>query len=99
MRFKIMESSRGHHYTKVLHKGLIHKLKTMLPNEYSNLEFYLSESFFGLKQNNEYSELKEINAGIPQGSVGPVFYLLYMSDIPILENTIKLHSAINSVFA
>jgi hypothetical protein len=110
-------------FDKVWHKGLIHKLKSMLPKEYSEiLESYLSDRYFRVKQENEYSEIKEIKAGVPQGSVlGPVLYLLYTSDIPNLgnntiatyaddtaimaigsdndESTIRLQSAINSIFA
>jgi hypothetical protein len=34
----------------------------------------------------EYLELKEIRAGVPQGSVlGTVLYLLYVSDLPDAE--------------
>jgi hypothetical protein len=53
------------------------------------LESYLTERFFRIKQGDAYSELKEIKAGVPQGSVlGPVLYLLYTSDLPKLENSI-----------
>ena len=38
-----------------------------------------------MKQEDTYSELKEIKAGVPQGSVlGPVLYFLYTSDLPTL---------------
>ena len=48
----------------------------------------LTERFFTIKQGDAYSELKEIKAGVPQGSVlGPVIYLLYTSDLPQLENS------------
>jgi hypothetical protein len=44
---------------------------------------YLNERKFRIKYENEYSELKEILSGVPQGNVlGPVLYLLYISDLP-----------------
>ncbi len=51
------------------------------------LESYLSERYFRIKQDCTYSNLREINAGVPQGSVlGPLLYLLYTSDFPTFEN-------------
>lgn len=75
-------------FDKVWHEGLNYKLKTLLPNQYTEiLKSYLTERFFRIKQDDAYSELKEIKAGVPQGSVlGPVLYLLYTSDLPELEN-------------
>lgn len=74
-------------FDKVWHEGLFHKLNLLLPRQYSQiLQSYLSERYFRIKQDDAYSELKEIRAGVPQGSVlGPVLYLLYTSDIPSLE--------------
>jgi len=65
-------------FGKVWHKGLNCKLRTILPKQYAeNLESYLTERFFRIKQGDAYFELKEIKAGVPQGSVlGPVLYLL-----------------------
>ena len=74
---------------KVRHKGLNYKLRTVLPKQYAQiLESYLAERFFRVKQGEAYSVLKEIKAGVPQGSVlGPVLYLLYTCDLPKLENS------------
>ena len=48
----------------------------------------LTERFFRIKQGDAHSELKEIKAEVPQGSVlGPVLYLLYTSDLQKLENS------------
>lgn len=75
-------------FDKVWHEGLIHKLKKMLPKQFTNiLQSYLSDRKFRIRQDESYSEIKPIKAGVPQGSVlGPVLYLLYTSDIPALEN-------------
>jgi adenylate/nucleoside-diphosphate kinase len=77
-------------FDKVWHEGLNHKLRTILPKQYAEiLERYLTERFFRIKQGDAYSKLKEIKAGVPQGSVVcPVLYLLYTSDLPKLENSI-----------
>ena len=74
-------------FDKVWHKGLNYKLRTILPKQYAEiLESYLAERFFRVKQGDSYSELMEIKAGVPQGSVlGPVLHLLYTSDLPNLE--------------
>jgi hypothetical protein len=75
-------------FDKVWHEGLIHKLETFLPEQYAQiLKSYRTERYFGLKQEEAYSDLKEIKAGVPQGSaLGPVRYLLHTSDLPAPEN-------------
>lgn len=75
-------------FDKVWHKGLIIKLSNMLPKHYVDiLQSYITNRLFRVRQEDAYSELKEIKAGVPQGSVlGPVLYLLYTCDIPELEN-------------
>lgn len=72
-------------FDRVWHEGLIYKLNKMLPDKYVKiLTSYISD----IKQEDVYSELKAINAGVPQGSVlGPILYLLYTYDIPKLEGT------------
>jgi hypothetical protein len=77
-------------FDKLWHEGLNQKLRTIVSKQSAKiLESYLTERFFRIKQGDAYSELKEIKAGVPQGSVlGPVLYLLYTSDLPKLENSI-----------
>ena len=69
--------------------GLNCKLRTILPKQYAEmLESYLTQKFCRIKQGDTYFELKEIKAGVPQGSVlGPILYLPYTSDLPKLENS------------
>lgn len=76
-------------FDKVWHKGLILKkmLKKMLPKQYVDmLESYICERLFRVKQEDEYSGLREVRAGVPQGSVlGLIFYLLFKCDLPQTE--------------
>ncbi|KAI5754873.1 hypothetical protein M8J77_012232 [Diaphorina citri] len=71
-------------FDKVWHEGLIFKLKKILPGNLAKiLESYLSDRYFRIKQDDSYSKLMSVNAGVPQGSVlGPMLYLLFTSDIP-----------------
>ena len=75
-------------FDRVWHVGLLHKLKSILPEPYYLLfKSYLSERQFRIKHEDAYSELKQIRAGVPQGSVlGPILYLLYINDVPKTSN-------------
>lgn len=59
-----------------------------LPKQYSDiLQSFISERYFRIKYEVAYSELKEINAGVPQGSMlGPLLYFLYTCGIFTSEN-------------
>lgn len=75
-------------FDKVWHEGLIYKLNRFLPDSYVKLfTSYLTDRVFRVREENEYSSLKDIKAGVPQGSIlGPILYLIYTSDLPITEN-------------
>lgn len=71
-------------FDKVWHEGLVYKLKMQLPIQYTSLlTSYINNRFFRIKQEQDFSDLRKIEAGVPQGSIlGPTLYLLYTVDIP-----------------
>lgn len=75
-------------FDKVWHPGLLFKLKTNLPNTYFNIiKSYLSKRYFQIKFKDSHSELRNIESGVPQGSVlGPILYVLYTADLPVHPN-------------
>ena len=77
-------------FDRVWHEGLTRKLKSLLPIQYVNfIESYITQRYFRIKQEDAYSSLKKIEAGVPQGSVlGPILYLLYTCDLPTQEDSL-----------
>jgi len=73
----------------VWHEGLLHKLSTFLPdNMYTILQSYIMNRYFRTKYRETYSSLRQILAGVLQGSVlGPLLYLIYTADLPTLANS------------
>lgn len=76
-------------FDKVWHDGLLYKISTFMPHNYCKLlESYLKNRYFRIKYEGEYSDLKEIKAGVPQGSIlGPMLYLIFTYDLPNPPNT------------
>lgn len=72
-------------FDKVWHAGLIHKLYHQLPQPLFNiLKSYITGRYFYVKYKDSQSTLRQIKAGIPQGTVlGPLLYNVYTADIPI----------------
>jgi hypothetical protein len=66
----------------------MNKLKNTLPRQFTQiLESYITGRMFRVKQEEVCSTIKEIKAGVLQGSVmGPILYLLYTWDIPQEED-------------
>ena len=55
---------------------------------YRILQSYLTNRYFRTKYREAYSSLRQILAGVPQGSVlGPLLYLMCTADLPTLENS------------
>jgi hypothetical protein len=75
-------------FDKVWHEGLCHKIELLLPPFSQLLQSYLCDQYFGDRQEDEYSGLKPIKAGVTQESVlGPVLYLIYTSNLPQPEGS------------
>ena len=71
-------------FDKVYHEGLLFKLKQIgVTGSLLNwMKSYLSDRKIRVTLNGKCSGWKEINAGVPQGSIlGPLLYLIYVNDI------------------
>ena len=78
-------------FDKVWHEGLLYKIRTLLPNcFYEVIKNYMVNRKFFVKYNSASTNLYEIHAGVPQGSVlGPVLYLIFTADLPT-SNKVKV---------
>ena len=76
-------------FDKVWHPGILFKIKRILPSSYFNmLKSYLHERQFETKFNGETSSCFHIHSSVSQGSIlGPLLYVLYMSDLPTFRET------------
>ena len=90
-------------FAKVWHEGLLFKLKN---NGINGNVFQLLESFpYNRRQrvvlNDQSSSWLSIRAGVPQGSVlGPLFFLIYINNIPEgLNSEVKLFADDTSLFS
>ena len=90
-------------FDKCWHKGLLAKLNQakVINSCYNLFESYLSSRFQCTVVGGFKSELKQIKAGIPQGSkLGPILWLLYVNDITLnIESEILLFADDTCCFA
>ena len=75
-------------FDTVWHNGLIFKLINFNFPYFliKVIRSFLSERSFCICLDNEYSDILNISAGVPQGSVlGPILYTIFCADIPKYE--------------
>ena len=75
-------------FDKINHESLLQTIRKQFSEQIHQLiKSYLSSRTFVIKIKDTYSEVKDINAGVAQGSVlGPILYTLYMANIPTTTN-------------
>ena len=90
-------------FDKVWHDGINYKLTQngILGNLLNLLEDFLKERKQCVVLNGKVSTWKNINAGVPQGSIlGPLLFLIYISDLTEgLTTSVKLFADDTSLFS
>ena len=100
VRFVFCDVSKA--FDRVWHKGIIHKLEVagIGGKLLSWFESYLSSRKQRVILNGCQSSIKEIYAGVPQGSIlGPLLFLIYINDITdVVKTNIRLYADDSSIF-
>jgi len=82
-------------FDKVWHVGVLHKIKSCFPVDlYTIIKSYLLQRSFRVIYVEALTQLKDINSGVPQGSMlGSVLYLLYTANFLLaLDATIATYA-------
>ena len=76
-------------FDKINHESVLQTIRKQFPKQIHQLiKSYLSSRTFVIKIKDTYSEVKDIKAGVPQGSVlGPILYAFYTANIPTTTNS------------
>jgi len=76
-------------FDHVWHEGLLYKLKLFLPPTYYLLiKSYLSDRHFQVRFDSSFSNIANINAGVPHGGIlSPILYNIYAADQPTSPKT------------
>ena len=77
---------------KINHESLLQIIRKQFAEQiYQLIKSYLSSRTFVIKIKDTYSEVQDIKAGVPQGSVlGSILYTLYTTNIPTTTNNTVL---------
>ena len=76
-------------FDEINHESLLQTIRKQFPEQIHQLiKSYLSSRTFVIRIEDTYSEVKDIKAGVPQGSVlSPILYTLYTANIPTTTNS------------
>ena len=76
-------------FDKINHESLPQTIRKQFPEQIHQLiKSYLNSRTFVIKIKDTYSEVKDIKAGVPQGSVlSSILYTLYTVNIPTTTNS------------
>ena len=100
IRFIFCDVSKA--FDKVWHEGVIHKLKKsgVRGKLLQWFESYLSNRRQCVIINGTKSDIKNISAGVPQGSIlGPMLFLIYINDITeVVTSNVRLYADDSTLF-
>lgn len=82
-------------FDTINHSRLCKKLQRNFgfsPNAAQLVYSYLTERFQSVFNNGSFSSFASIKSGVPQGSIlGPIFFALYINDLPNVSKYCKIH--------